>query len=108
VGGSSQPPRHNASWFFFEEKAKNSCSIGFGLSAEAQPEFIKVFWFFFSKKHRFLCRLPSVEAISIPGQLQKEPKNFCESQIAPSGNATAETIKNFCLCFPIKNCLITF
>jgi hypothetical protein len=40
-----------------------------GLSAEAQPEFVKVFWFFFSKKNRFLCRLPSVEAISMPGQL---------------------------------------
>jgi hypothetical protein len=51
------------------------CSIcrfslwNFGLSAEAQPEFVKVFWFFFSKKNRFLCRLPSVEAISMPGQL---------------------------------------
>jgi hypothetical protein len=38
----------------------------------------KVFWFFFSKKNRFLRRLPSVEAISIPGQSKKEAKNFCE------------------------------
>jgi hypothetical protein len=42
---------------------------GLGLSGEAQPEFVKVFWFFFAKKNRFLCRLPSAEAISIPGQL---------------------------------------
>jgi hypothetical protein len=52
-----------------KKEAKNSCLIGFGLSAEAQPECVKVFWFFFSKKNRFLCRLPAVEAIAIPGQL---------------------------------------
>jgi hypothetical protein len=39
---------------------KKRSKIGFGLSAEAQPEFGKVFWFFFSKKNRLLCRLPSV------------------------------------------------
>jgi hypothetical protein len=60
-----------------KKEAKNSGSIGFGLSAEAQPEFVKVFWFFFSKKNRFLCRLPSVEAISIPGQLPR--KKICLS-----------------------------
>jgi hypothetical protein len=53
-----------------KKEAKNSCLIGFGLSAEAQLEFVKVFWFFFSKKNRFLCRLPSVEAICIPRQIQ--------------------------------------
>jgi hypothetical protein len=47
-----------------KKEAKNSCSIGFGRSAEAQPKVVRVFWFFFSKKNRFLCRLPSVEAIS--------------------------------------------
>jgi hypothetical protein len=36
-----------------KKAAKNSCSSGFGLSAEAQPEFVEVFWFFFSKKNRF-------------------------------------------------------
>jgi hypothetical protein len=53
-----------------KKRRKNSCQTGFGLSAEAQPECVKVFWFLFSKKHRLLCRLPAVEAISIPGQLQ--------------------------------------
>jgi hypothetical protein len=56
--------------FFLKKEAKNSCLIGFGLSAEAQPEFVKVIWFFFSKKNRFLCRLPSDEAICIPRQIQ--------------------------------------
>jgi hypothetical protein len=41
-----------------KKKAKNSCSTGFGLSAEAQPECVKVFWCFFSKTNRFLCCLP--------------------------------------------------
>jgi hypothetical protein len=35
------------------KKRKNSGQAGFGLAAEAQPEFVKVFWFFFSKKNRF-------------------------------------------------------
>jgi hypothetical protein len=54
---------------FLKKRSKKLLLTGFGLSAEAQPEFVKVFWFFVSKKNRFLCRLPSVEAISIPGQL---------------------------------------
>jgi hypothetical protein len=33
----------------------------------------KFFGSFFQKKNRLLCRLPAVEAISIPGQL---PKGF--------------------------------
>jgi hypothetical protein len=41
-----------------KKRSKKLLLNGFGLSAEAQPEFIKVFWFFFSKKNRFLCRLP--------------------------------------------------
>jgi hypothetical protein len=57
---------------FLKKEAKNFCLIGFGLSAEAQPEFVKVFLVLFSKKNRFLCRLPSVEPISIPGQLPKK------------------------------------
>jgi hypothetical protein len=62
-----------------KKEAKNFCSTGFGLAAEAQPKFVKVFWFFFSKKNRFPCCLPSVEAISIPGQLpffQKRSPSF--------------------------------
>jgi hypothetical protein len=51
-----------------KKAAENFCSTGFGLSAKAQPECVKVFWCFFSKKHRLLCRLPAVEVISIPGQ----------------------------------------
>jgi hypothetical protein len=53
-----------------------------------RPEFVKVFWFFFSKKNRLLCRLPSVEAISIPEQLrsffQKEHASFSFERRAPA------------------------
>jgi hypothetical protein len=41
-----------------KKAAKNACSTGFGLAAEAQPECVKVFWFFFAKKHCFLPRGP--------------------------------------------------
>jgi hypothetical protein len=70
-----------------KKEAKNFCSTGFGLSTEAQPEFVKVFWFFFSKKNRFLYRLPSVEAISIPGQLRKKKqKTFVHFGRRPAGS----------------------
>jgi hypothetical protein len=74
---------YRKAFFFFGKEAKNFCSIGFGLSAEAQPEFVKVFWFFFSKKNRLLGRLPSMEAISIPGQLRKKKHKLLSFWLRP-------------------------
>jgi hypothetical protein len=41
---------------FLKKETKDFAKTGFGLSAEAQPECVKVFWFLFSKKNRFLFR----------------------------------------------------
>jgi hypothetical protein len=40
----------------------------------------KFFGAFFQKKNRLLCRLPSVEAISIAGQLQKSLASFLQKR----------------------------
>jgi hypothetical protein len=38
-----------------KKAAKNSCLLGFGLSAEAQPEFVKVFGSVFQKSTAFIA-----------------------------------------------------
>jgi hypothetical protein len=88
--------------FFLKKAAENFCSIGFGLSAEAQPDSVKVFWFFFSKKNRFPCRLPfrggDLHTWAVTKKTQKTLAN-----LASAFPARLRMHITFC-CFPSGSC----